>query len=95
MHEISGVPGAELFQQIGPVEIDGPRTDTEVACDFRAGGAASDLSQRDAFFGSQSSDPSRASPKTILSAAKAARYSRRVRSDDDYPSVRKEYAKES
>jgi hypothetical protein len=51
MHEISGVPGAELFQQIGPMEIDGPWTDAEVACDLFAGGAANDLSKRDAFFG--------------------------------------------
>ena len=53
MREISVVAGAERFRQIGPVEIDGPRTDTEVACDFLAGGAPNDLSQRDAFFGGQ------------------------------------------
>jgi hypothetical protein len=56
MHGIGGVPGAELFQQIGPMEIDGPLTDAEVACDLFAGGAANDLSQHDSFLGG--SDPS-------------------------------------
>jgi hypothetical protein len=27
MHEFSGVPGAELFQQIGSMEIDGTRAE--------------------------------------------------------------------
>jgi hypothetical protein len=29
MRELSGVPGAELFQQIGSMEIDGTRADAE------------------------------------------------------------------
>src|SRR5258705_13792762 len=32
MHEISGVPGAELFQQIGSMEIDRTRADAECPC---------------------------------------------------------------
>jgi hypothetical protein len=46
MHEISGVPGVELFQQIGSMEIDRTRADAECPCGLLAGGAANDLSQR-------------------------------------------------
>jgi len=51
MHKISGVPGAELFQQIGSMEIDGARADAERPCSLLAGGAPDDLSQRNTFFG--------------------------------------------
>ena len=54
MHEISGVPGPELFQQIGSMEIDGTRADAERLSDLLAGGAPNDLSQRNTFSGSQS-----------------------------------------
>jgi hypothetical protein len=57
MHEISGVPGPELFQQIGPMEIDGTRSDAKCPSDLLAGGAPNDLSQRNTFFGSQSLMP--------------------------------------
>jgi hypothetical protein len=38
MHEISGVPGAELLQQIGSMEINGARADAELACGLLTGG---------------------------------------------------------
>jgi len=57
MHEISGVPGAELLQQIGSVEIDGTRADAERTCGLLAGGAPDDLRQRNTFFGVKVSCP--------------------------------------
>lgn len=57
MHEISGVPGAELFQQVGSMEIDGTRTDAECPSGLLAGGTPNDLSQRNTFLGSQSLMP--------------------------------------
>jgi hypothetical protein len=53
MHEISGAPGAEFLQQIGPMEVDGTRADAECPCGLLAGGATNNLSQRHTFFGSQ------------------------------------------
>jgi hypothetical protein len=53
MHEISGAPGAEFLQQIGPMEVDGTRADAECPCGLLAGGAPNILSQRHTFFGSQ------------------------------------------
>jgi hypothetical protein len=53
MHEISSVPGAEFFQQIGSMEINGTRADAQDPCGLFAGGSPNDLSQRDPFFGSQ------------------------------------------
>ena len=38
MHEIGGVPGAELFQQIGSMEIDGTRADAECPSDLHQRG---------------------------------------------------------
>ena len=52
MHEIDDVPGAELFQQICSMEIDGALADAERPTDLLAGGAPNDLSQRTPFFGS-------------------------------------------
>jgi hypothetical protein len=49
VHEINGVPGAELFQQIGSMEIDGTRADAECPCGLLARGASNDLSQRNTF----------------------------------------------
>ena len=51
VHEIGGVPGAELFQEIGSVEIDGTRADAERTCGRLTGGAPDDLRQRNTFFG--------------------------------------------
>jgi hypothetical protein len=53
MHEISDVPGTELFQEIGAMEIDGTRADAECPSGLLAGGTPNDLSQRNTFFGSQ------------------------------------------
>ena len=49
MHEISGVPGPELFQQIGSMEIDGTRADAEHPSGLLTGGAPNDLGLRNAF----------------------------------------------
>jgi len=38
IHEISGVPGAELFQQVGSMEIDGTRADAECPSDLHQRG---------------------------------------------------------
>ena len=53
IHEIGGVPGTELFQQIGSMEIDRTWADAECPCSL-LGGAPYDLSQRNTFSGSQS-----------------------------------------
>jgi hypothetical protein len=53
MHEISDVPGTELFQEIGAMEIDGARADAQCPSGLLAGGTPNDLSQRNTFFGSQ------------------------------------------
>jgi hypothetical protein len=39
IHEIGGVPGTELFQQIGSMEIDRTWADAECPCSLLAGGA--------------------------------------------------------
>jgi hypothetical protein len=57
MHEIGGVPGAELFQQIGSMKIDRARADAERPRGLLAGGAPNDLGQRNTFFWSQSLMP--------------------------------------
>jgi hypothetical protein len=57
MRELGGVPGAELFQKIGPMEIDGTRADTERPSGLLAGAAANDLRQRNTFFGGQALVP--------------------------------------
>ena len=49
MHEISGVPGTELFQQIGSMEIDRTWADAECPCGLLARGVSNDLSQRNTF----------------------------------------------
>src|SRR3981189_1499534 len=54
MHEISGVPGAELLQQIGSMEINGARADAERTCGLLAGGTPDDLSQHNTLSWSQS-----------------------------------------
>jgi hypothetical protein len=46
MHEISGIFGAELLQQIGSVEINSTRADAECPSGLLAGGAPTDLSRR-------------------------------------------------
>src|SRR3954463_16367207 len=46
MHEISGIFGAELLQQIGSVEINGTRADAECPSGPLTGGAPNDLSRR-------------------------------------------------
>src|ERR1700726_3714874 len=53
MHEISGVPGTELLQEIGAMELDGTRADAECPSGLLAGGTPNDLSQHNTFFGSQ------------------------------------------
>jgi hypothetical protein len=42
VHEISSVPGAELFQEVGSMEIDGTRTDAECPSGLLAGGTPND-----------------------------------------------------
>jgi hypothetical protein len=44
-HEINCVPRADFFQQIGPVEFDGARTNPERARDLLVGETPDDLSQ--------------------------------------------------
>ena len=53
MHEIGGVPGAELFQKIGAMKIDGTRADAECPSGLLAGGAPDELGQRDTFSASR------------------------------------------
>src|SRR5450755_2659510 len=53
MYEISGVPGTELLQEIGAMELNGTRADAECPYGLLAGGTPNDLSQHNTFFGSQ------------------------------------------